>query len=96
MLIFLDVFADKSPRMNDTDKYQEWLQEMIDWYTDWCLKDVEKMGYPGKIKFASQDMRYALESYQECLEKYLEFKKETNHEWYWCFTITRLLYWPAR
>jgi hypothetical protein len=36
------------------------------------------MGYPGKIAFASQDMRYSLECYEEALEKYHELKQPAS------------------
>lgn len=52
------------------DAYREWLQERVDWYTDWCLKDVEAMGRPGQVRFANQSMRYTLEAFEECLSEY--------------------------
>ena len=52
------------------DAYQQWLQEQVANYTSWCLKDAEAIGYPGKIHFANQAMRYALEAYEDCLEQY--------------------------
>lgn len=56
-------------------EFERWLQERVDWYTDWCLQNVAERGYPGKIKFAQQDMRYALEAYQETLA---EFRKRQS------------------
>jgi hypothetical protein len=61
----------------------KWLDERIAWYTKWCMNDAAKRGYPGKIRYASQDMRYALEAYQE-VRYQMEFlglvEAETDHE----------------
>lgn len=53
-----------------SDPYREWLQEQIKYYTNWCMEDAARMGYPGKVRFADQSMRYTLETYEECLEQY--------------------------
>jgi hypothetical protein len=60
------------------DEFEAWLLEQIEWYKNWCLQNAEERGYPGKIAFASQDMRYALESYTDALEKYREFKRDPS------------------
>ena len=58
------------------DKYEVWLIKQVFSYRQWCLADVERMGYPGMIKFASQDMRYALEAYEDALTEYQRYCHE--------------------
>ena len=52
------------------DPYLAFLKERVKWYTDWCLDDAAKIGYPGRIQFANQSMQYSLEAYEECLQEY--------------------------
>ena len=62
----------------EKDLYREFLLDKIQWYTNWCLEDAAKMGYPGKVRYASQDMRYTLETYEECLREYDKLKGIKN------------------
>jgi hypothetical protein len=57
------------------NKLLAWLDERIAWYTHWCLEDADKRGYPGKIRYAGQDMRYALEAFKE-VKNYLQNEVE--------------------
>jgi len=54
------------------DEYRDWLQEQVVIYTKRVMDDAIAMGRPTQPQFADQAMRYELEAYEWCLEKYNE------------------------
>lgn len=56
------------------DKYEAWLQERINYYTEACLQSADERGYPGTLRFADQVLRESLDVFWECMDAYREFK----------------------
>lgn len=61
---------------HDTDLFELWLLATIASQHSACVKEAERYGgKPGTINLAPQAMRYELEAYEFCLEKYKVYKQ---------------------
>ncbi len=61
------------------DTYRSWLQEQVAYYRNLCLDEAKAAGWNGSqeyeyiaIKYAHPENRAAMDTYEECLDKFNE------------------------
>jgi hypothetical protein len=60
------------------DAYQQWLQEQVAYYRNWCLNEAKEHGYTGTdenfaIRYVNPIYREILDTYEDCLDGYKRY-----------------------